>query len=93
MGKISFPKFPLGRLLLLFIILLVLFYFGRKTLIFFHSLIEEKNLKKQSLILMAENEVIKMRIEEYKKGTTIEARARDELGMIKEGEKVYIIKR
>ena len=45
------------------------------------------------MILKAENEVLQERIDAYKKGILLEARARDNLGMIKKGEKVYLIKR
>ncbi len=50
-------------------------------------------MKKEILILTAENEVMERRIEEYRKGKTIEAKVRDDLGMIKEGERIYIIKK
>jgi cell division protein FtsB len=53
---------------------------------------EEARLKRSILILEAEKEAIRRRIEEYKKGTVLEAKARDDLGMIKEGEKVFLIK-
>ena len=49
-------------------------------------------LQKNIIILSAENEVLRQRISEYRKGTLIEARARDDLGMIKKGEKVYFLK-
>jgi cell division protein FtsB len=38
-----------------------------------------------------ENDALKNRIEEYKRGSVVEAKARDDLGMIKKGEKIYII--
>ena len=50
------------------------------------------NASRSILILEAEKEAIRRRIEEYKKGTVLEAKARDDLGMIKEGEKVFLIK-
>lgn len=58
-----------------------------------HSRHYETNLKKEILILEAENEVLQNRIEEYKKGNLLEAKARDELGMIKKAEKIYIIQK
>ena len=48
-------------------------------------------LKKQILILEAENEMIENRINEYKRGVLLEAKARDDLGMMRNGEKVYLI--
>lgn len=48
-------------------------------------------LKKQILILEAENEMLKNRINEYKRSVLLEVKARDDLGMIKKGEKVYLI--
>jgi cell division protein FtsB len=42
--------------------------------------------------MKAENDVLKQRINEYKKGNLIETKAREELGMIKPGEKIYIIR-
>lgn len=53
---------------------------------------EEKSLKREILILKAKNEAIRNRISEYKRGNLLEAKARDDLGMIKKGEKVYLIK-
>ncbi len=50
-------------------------------------------MKKEILILTAENEAMRKRIEEYRKGKTMEAKARDDLGMIKKGERIYIIKK
>jgi cell division protein FtsB len=52
---------------------------------------EENNLKKHIIITQAENEALRSRISEYRRGTLIEAKARDELGMIKKGEKVYLL--
>ena len=52
---------------------------------------EENRLKGEILILESEHEVIRHRIKEYKRGTVLEATARDDLGMIKKGEKVYLI--
>ncbi len=48
-------------------------------------------LKKQILILEAESEILQSRINDYKRGILLEVKARDDLGMIKEGEKVYLI--
>lgn len=52
----------------------------------------EKILQKSIIILSAENEVLKKRIDDYQRGRLLEARARDDLGMIKKGERVYFIK-
>jgi len=80
-------------ILLFFFIIIPLLYFGRKFFLLIKSHLEEEDLKRRSLILNAENELMQRRIEDYKKGITIEAKARDDLGMIKNGEKIYIIKR
>ncbi len=53
---------------------------------------EVNTLKKEILILKAKDEVLRDRIGEYKRGNLVEAKARDELGMIKKGEKVYLIR-
>ncbi len=55
------------------------------------SIHEENMLKKQILILEAENEMLRNRINEYKRGVLLEVKARDDLGMIRKGEKVYLI--
>jgi len=55
------------------------------------SIHEESMLKKHILILEAENEMLKNRINEYKRGMLLEVKARDDLGMIRRGEKVYLI--
>lgn len=78
-------------LLILMIIALPLFYLGKRVYKLVDSMLEEKSLKKKIVILQAENEVLRQRINEYKKGSLIETRARDNLGMIKQGEKIYLI--
>lgn len=78
-------------LIILLLIAVPLFYFGKRLYKLISSIEEEKCLKKRILILEAENEVLKNRIGEYKRGTLIEAKARDDLGMIEKGEKVYLI--
>jgi cell division protein FtsB len=55
------------------------------------SIHEENTLQQQILILEAESEILQSRINEYKRGILLEVKARDDLGMIKEGEKVYLI--
>jgi len=78
-------------LIILLLIVVPLFYFGKRFYKLIRSIEEEKYLRKGILILEAENEVLGNRIGEYKRGTLIEAKARDDLGMIKKGEKVYLI--
>ncbi len=81
-----------GRwIIFLLIIALPFFYLSRRVIILIKSIQEEHNLKKQILILEAKNEISRNRINEYKRGTLLEAKARDDLGMIKKGEKVYLI--
>lgn len=67
-------------------------YIGNKLFLLLNASYAEKTLQKNIIILSAENEVLRQRISEYRKGTLIEARARDDLGMIKKGEKVYFLK-
>lgn len=73
-------------------LLLPLVYLSRRLYKIARAIREERTLKQALLILEAENEVRQRRLEEYQKGTILEARARDDLGMIKPGEKVYLIK-
>ncbi len=75
----------------LVIIAVPFFYFSRRMYTLIHSLGEETDLKKEIVIIEAENEVMQNRIHEYRRGTLLEAKARDDLGMIKKGEKVYLI--
>jgi cell division protein FtsB len=51
----------------------------------------ELKMENEILIRQAENEVLRDRINEYRRGIVLEAKARDELGMIKKGEKVYLV--
>ena len=82
------------RILLILVILAIpLFYLGRRVYKFGDASLEERRLKKEIVVLQAENEVLKQRINEYRKGSLIETKAREDLGMIKEGEKIYIIRK
>ena len=78
---------------LLVIIFLPLVYFGRRFYKYVSMQKEVSSVRKDILVLEAEIEVIKSRIREYRRGNLIEAKARDDLGMIKKGEKVYLIQR
>jgi cell division protein FtsB len=69
-----------------------LFYFSRRAYRLISSIHEVNTLKKEILILKAKDEVLRDRIGEYKRGNLVEAKARDELGMIRKGEKVYLIR-
>ena len=80
-------------IIILAIIAIPLFYLGRRVYTFCDAVLEEKSLEKQRTVLRAENDVMKMRIDEYKQGTLIETKAREELGMIREGEKVYLVRK
>jgi cell division protein FtsB len=83
-----------GRwIIALLIIALPLFYFSRRVYKLVSSIQEENNLKKEIIILKAENEVMQNRINEYKRRNILETKARDDLGMIKKGEKVYLVPR
>ncbi len=66
---------------------------GRKIFLLVNTYYNQQTLKRNILILNAENEVLKKRIDDYKKGILIETKARDDLGMIKAGEKIFIIKK
>ncbi len=82
------------RILLLGAILTIpLFYMGRRVYRLTDAIFEEKSLDKQRVILQAENDVLKKRIDEYRKGNLVETKAREDLGMIKKGEKVYLIRK
>lgn len=78
-------------LIILVICAFPLFYFGKRVYTYVHLRREEKRLEKEILIRQAENEVLRDRINEYKRGTVLEAKARDDLGMIRDGEKVYLV--
>jgi len=80
-------------IIIIAVITISLIYFSRRFYKYLSARYEEKSLKKQILILQAENEVLKNRIHQYKRGTILEAKARDELGMIRKGEKVYLVPR
>jgi cell division protein FtsB len=80
-------------LLILVILAIPVFYLGRRVYRFSDASLEERRLKKEIVVLQAENEVLKQRINEYKKGNLIETKAREDLGMIKEGEKIYILRK
>jgi cell division protein FtsB len=76
---------------MLVIIAFPLFYFGKRVYTYVHRRHAEKQMEREILIRQAENEVLRARINEYKRGTVLEAKARDDLGMIKEGEQVYLV--
>lgn len=84
------PK-RLKSIVIFALLVIPLFYLGRRIYKFADACFEEKNLKKEAIILKAENDVLKQRIDEYKKGSLIETKAREDLGMIRKGEKIYLI--
>ena len=65
---------------------------GRRVYRFAGAVFEEKKLDKKRIVLRAENDLLQQRINEYKKGGLIETKAREDLGMIKKGEKIYLIR-
>jgi cell division protein FtsB len=75
------------------ILAIPLFYLGRRVYRLTDAILEENSLDKQRVILRAENDVLKRRIDEYRKGDLVETKAREDLGMIRKGEKVYLIKK
>jgi cell division protein FtsB len=78
-------------IIILIILVLPLVYFGRRVYRYISAVHEEHALQKRILILRAENEVLIDRINQYKRGTLLEAKARDDLGMIKPGEEIYLV--
>jgi len=85
--------FKIGTaLIILVFVLLPLAFASRRIYKLIRAIRDERAMKQAVLILEAENEVRQRRLEEYRKGSILEAKARDDLGMIKEGEKVYLIK-
>ena len=79
-------------ILILAILAIPMFYLGKRLYRFGDAWFEERRLKKNIIIMKAENDVLKQRINEYKKGNLIETKAREDLGMIRRGEKIYIIR-
>jgi cell division protein FtsB len=75
----------------LIIIAIPAIYFGRRLYTYVSALQEEHTLRRNLVVLKAEIEVLRIRLNEYKRGTLLEAKARDDLGMIKKGEKVYLV--
>jgi len=81
------------RLLIFALLLAVpLLYMGRRVYRFAGAVFEAKDLDKKRIVLRAENDLLRQRIDEYKKGSLIETKAREDLGMIKKGEKIYLIR-
>jgi len=78
-------------LLLIILITIPLIFLGKKVYKLLTFRQEEINLKRKISILQAENEVLIQRITEYKKWNLLEVKARDDLGMIKKGEKIYLV--
>ena len=84
------PK-RLRTIVILALLAIPLFYLGRRIYKHADAMFKESNLKKETIILKAENDVLKQRIDEYKKGNLIETKAREDLGMIRKDEKIYLI--
>jgi len=82
------------RIIILLVILAVpLFYLGKRVYKFADAVLEEKDLEKNRIVLRAENDILMLRLDEYRKGNLTETRAREDLGMIREGEKVYLLRK
>ncbi len=84
---------PFGWIILLIIVCLPLVYFGRRFHKFINMRHEVLNARREVIVLEAELEVIRSRIKEYRRGNLVEAKARDDLGMMRKGEKIYLIQR
>ncbi|UCD19089.1 MAG: septum formation initiator family protein [candidate division WOR-3 bacterium] len=80
-----------GIIAMIIILSVPLFYLGRRVYKFAGVLLEEKELEKKKIVLQAENDVMMLRVEEYRKGVLTETKAREDLGMIREGEKVFLV--
>ena len=82
------------RIIILLAILAVpLFYLGKRVYKFADAVLEEKDLEKNRIVLRAENDILMLRLDEYRKGNLTGTRAREDLGMIREGEKVYLLQK
>jgi cell division protein FtsB len=80
-----------GIILVLAMLAIPMFYLGKRVYKFADASLKEKELGKRKIVLQAENDVLKLRFEEYRKGSLTETKAREDLGMIREGEKVYLV--
>lgn len=80
------------RTIVLFAILAIpAFYLGKRVYMYTDAMLQERHLHKEISVLKAENEVLRQRIIEYKKGDLVETKAREDLGMIRRGEKIYLL--
>ncbi len=89
--KKTSERFKFKYIIILFLLLIPLFYLGRKVYKYLDLIFQVWGDKRKMLVLKGENEVLQGRIDAYKKGLLLEARARDDLGMIKKGDRVYLI--
>lgn len=80
-------------LIIMIIILVPLIYFARRLYTFVTFLQDERRLKREIIIIRAENEVLTSRIHRYRRNVLLEAKARDDLGMIRPGERAYLVPR
>ncbi|UCF71268.1 MAG: septum formation initiator family protein [candidate division WOR-3 bacterium] len=80
-----------GIIAIIVILSVPVFYLGKRVYKFAGALLEERELEKKKIVLQAENDVMMLRIEEYRKGGLTETKAREDLGMIREGEKVFLV--
>lgn len=81
-----------GIIILLVVLAIPVFYLGRRVCRLAGAVFEEKRLSRAKIVLRAENDMLMMRLDEYRKGGLIETKAREELRMIRKGEKIYILK-
>ena len=85
------PKKGYGMIILLAVLAIPLFHLGQRVYRLTAAILEERRLVKTRIVRHAENDMLMMRIDEYRKGALIETKAREELRMIREGEKIYIL--
>ncbi len=80
-------------MLIIFLVILPALYIGRKAFLLINAYHTENMLCKNIIILSAENELLRKRIDYYRAGTLLEAKARDDLGMVKRNESIYLLKK
>lgn len=78
---------------MLAILLVSLCYFGRRVYQWTMLRRAERSLMQRMTITRAENYLLEQRLREYERGALVESKARDNLGMIRPGEKVYLLPR
>lgn len=84
-------KVPLGRLLLILFVIWIGFHFGRNAWDNHKLQRQISALEKQIAVLELRGAELEREIEEWKSPANVERVAREELGLVKPGEVMYII--